>query len=179
MIFPWCPDPKRELPYELAMEFRFKNAGEARPFESLLETRLKLTPLPDGCLLGQIFLVRRRDCKKQQGSNLDGPLLRIRFRNFIGVLTDLTNGVEVPPSGAQQGIVQRVATAADDPSLGPGHIIVHCGAAFPGKTLWWPSGIAAIVFTWPITISFPREPSPSYRHSWHSSLAKRSLRRRC
>ncbi len=129
------PDPEEKLPYELVMEFRFKNAGEAGPFESLLGTRLKLTPLPDGRLLGQIFLSTKAGFRKLQESNLDGPLLRIRFRNFVGVLTDLLNGVEVPPGEAEQGIVQRVGAAADDPSLGAGHIIVHCVGAFPEKSM--------------------------------------------
>ena len=34
------PDPEEKLPYDLAMEFRFRNAGEARSFESLLGTTL-------------------------------------------------------------------------------------------------------------------------------------------
>ena len=97
--------------------------------------RSKLAPLPDGRLLGQIFLSTKAGFRKLQEANLDGPLLRIRFRNFVGVLTDLLNGVEVPPGEAEKGTVQKLAAAAGDPSLGPGHIIVHCGAAFPEKTL--------------------------------------------
>jgi hypothetical protein len=54
-------DPAEKLPYELAMELRFRNSAEARSFESLLGTELKLSPLPDGRLLGQIFLSRRGD----------------------------------------------------------------------------------------------------------------------
>ena len=109
--------------------------GRPDPSKSLLGTKLKLSPLPDGRLLGQIFLSTKAGFRKRQESNLDGPLLRIRFRNFVGVLTDLLNGVEVPPGEAEKGIVQRLAAAADDPSLGPGHIIVHCVGAFPEKSL--------------------------------------------
>ena len=50
------PDPEEKAPYGLAMELRFRNAAEARSFESLLGTKLKLSTLPDGRLLGQIFL---------------------------------------------------------------------------------------------------------------------------
>ena len=80
------PDPEEKPPYEPAMEFRFRNPGEARPFESLLGTKLKLSPLPDGRLFGQIFLSTKAGFRKLQESNLEGPLLRIRFRNFVGVL---------------------------------------------------------------------------------------------
>ena len=128
-------DPEEKLPYELAMELRFRNAGEARSFESLLGTRLKLSLLPDGRLLGQIFLSTKAGFRKQQETNLDGPLLHIRFRNFVGVLSDLLNGVEVPTGEAEQGIVRRVGVEADDPSLGAAHILVHCVAAFPEKSL--------------------------------------------
>ncbi|MEJ2093371.1 MAG: hypothetical protein P8X65_14405, partial [Syntrophobacterales bacterium] len=129
------PDPAEKLPYELAMELRFRNNAEARSFESLLGTELKLSPLPDGRLLGQIFLSTKGGFKRQQEANLEGPLLRIRFRNFVGVLSDLINGVEVPLGEAEQGIVRRAAVPAEEPSTGAVHIIVHCVVAFPEKSL--------------------------------------------
>jgi hypothetical protein len=129
------PDPAEKLPYELAMELRFGNAGEARSFESLLGTRLKLLPLPDGRLLGQIFLSTRVGFKQERESHLDGPLLRIRFRNFIGVLVNLLNGVETPPGEAANGIVRRVVVPAEDSTLTTAHILVHCVGAFPEKSL--------------------------------------------
>jgi hypothetical protein len=129
------PDPAEKLPYDLAMEFRFKNAGEARSFESLLGTRLKLSPLPDGHLLGQIFLSTSAGFRKPQESTLEGPLLRIRFRNFVGVLVNLLNGVETPPGEAENGIVRRVAAPVEDSTLATAHILVHCVKAFPEKSL--------------------------------------------
>jgi hypothetical protein len=129
------PDPEEKAPYELAMELRFRNAAEARSIESLLGTRLKLSPLPDGLLLGQIFLSTKAGFRKQQEANLEGPLLRIRFRNFVGVLSDLINGVELPPGEAEQGIVRRSAVPAEEPATGAAHIIVHCVGAFPEKSL--------------------------------------------
>lgn len=129
------PDPAEKLPYELAMELRFRNSAEARSFESLLGTELRLSPLPDGHLLGQIYLSTKGGFRKQQEANLEGPLLRIRFRNFIGVLSDLINGVEVPLGEAEQGIVQRPAVPAKELSTGAAHIIVHCVGAFPEKSL--------------------------------------------
>ena len=129
------PDPAENLPYELALELRFRNAGEARSIESLLGTRLQLSPLPDGHLLGQIFLSTKAGFRKQKEVNLEGPLLRIHFRNFIGVLVDLLNGVETPPGEVENGIVNRVSIPADEPSLGAAHILVHCVAAFPEKSL--------------------------------------------
>jgi hypothetical protein len=129
------PDPEEKLPYELAMELRFRNPSEARSFESLLGTKLKLSNLPDGRLLGQIFLSTKAGFRKQQESNLEGPLLRIRLRNLVGVLADLINGVEVPPGEAERGIVRRAAVPADEPSTGDAHIIVHCVGAFPEKSL--------------------------------------------
>jgi hypothetical protein len=129
------PDPAEKLPYDLAMELRFRNAAEARSFETLLGTKLKLSPLPDGRLLGQIFLSTKGGFKRQQEANLEGPLLRIRFRNFIGVLADLINGVEVPPGEAEQGIVRKAAVPAEEPQTGAAHITVHCVGAFPEKSL--------------------------------------------
>ena len=129
------PDPAEKLPYDLAMELRFRNAGEARSFESLLGTSLKLLPLPDGRLLGQIFLSTTAGFRKPQESNLEGPLLRIRFRNFVGVLVNLLNGVETPPGEAANGIVRRVVVPSEDSTLATVHILVHCVGAFPEKSL--------------------------------------------
>jgi hypothetical protein len=129
------PDPAEKLPYDLAMELRFRSAAEARLFESLLGTKLKLSPLPDGHLLGQIFLSTKAGFRKQEESNLEGPLLRLRFRNFVGVLVNLLNGVEIPPGELEQGIANRASPPARDPSLGTAHITVHCVGAFPEKSL--------------------------------------------
>ncbi len=129
------PDPVEKLPYDLAMELRFRNPGEARSFESLLGTTLKLQPLPDGQLLGQIFLSTKAGFRKQQQSNLEGPLLRIRFRNFIGVLVNLLNGVETPAGEVANGVVRRAKAPAEDSTLATAHILVRCVAAFPEKSL--------------------------------------------
>ena len=126
-----CPEPKEKVPYGLVMQFRFKDTSEAKSIESLLGTKLKLKTLPEGGIFGQIFLSEKVGLQPPKDLHLEGPLLRVNFRNFVGVLLHLLDGVETPPGEAEKGIVERKILAGMDMGVEVGKILVHCATSSP------------------------------------------------
>jgi hypothetical protein len=122
---------EKEEPYDLVLQLRFKNLKEARTIEKLLDTKLKFITLPDGNILSQIFLSSKLGFQQPQDLHLAGPILRIRFRNFIGVLVHLLSGVEVPPWEVAEGIVRQGFTLTSEGPANVGGLTVHCVSAFP------------------------------------------------
>ena len=125
------PESKKQVPYDLVMQFRFKNTSEARSIESLLGTKLKLKTLPEGSIFGQIFLSEKLGLQPPKDLQLEGPILRVSFRNFVGVLVHLLDGVETPPEEADKGIVEGKIPASMDMGVEVGKIIVHCATSSP------------------------------------------------